>query len=121
MGVEPPGAGESDKGPAGDAQHKKAGSPKGARKCLPPAVVTVSEGEEEIVDVGVIPKPGRGRPKKPNEVNSLDPHKGSVTDGREGVCMDYGERDAILGTGGPASPGKGEGQQLVLDSGGGET
>jgi hypothetical protein len=35
----------------------------------------------------------------------------TVTDGREGVCVDPGERDAILGTGGPAPPGKGEGQQ----------
>ncbi len=46
----------------------------------------------------------------------------SVTDGREGVCADPGKRDATLGTGGPAPPlpGKG-GQQLVPDSGGGET
>jgi hypothetical protein len=58
-GVEPPGAGGSDEGPAEDAQHKKAGSQKSARKFPPPAVVTVSEGEEEIVDVGVIPKWGR--------------------------------------------------------------
>ncbi len=50
-------------------------------------------------------------------MNSLDPHKGSVTDGREGVCMDPGEKDAILGTGRPTPPGKGEGQQLVPDSG----
>jgi hypothetical protein len=45
----------------------------------------------------------------------------SVTDGRERVCADPGKRDAILGTGGPTPPGKGEGQQLVPDSGGGET
>ncbi len=44
-----------------------------------------------------------------------------VTDGREGVYVDPGERDAILGTGGPAPPGKREGQQLVPDSGGGKT
>jgi hypothetical protein len=81
VGVEPLGAGGSDEGPAGDAQHKKAGSPKGARKCLPPTVVTVPEGEEEIVDIGIIPKRGRGRPKKkkrPKEVNSPNPHKGTV-------------------------------------------
>ncbi len=47
--------------------------------------------------------------------------EGSVTGTREGVCLDPGERDTILGTGGPAPPGKGEGQQLVPDSGGGET
>ncbi len=47
--------------------------------------------------------------------------EGSVTGGREGVCLDSGERDTILGMGGPAPPGKGEGQQLVPDSGGGET
>jgi hypothetical protein len=41
----------------------------------------------------------------------------SVTDGREGVC----ERDATLGAGGPGPPGRGEKQQLVPDSGGGET
>jgi hypothetical protein len=44
-----------------------------------------------------------------------------VTDSEEGVCMDPGERDAILGTGGPGPQGKGEGQQLLPDSGGGET
>jgi hypothetical protein len=44
-----------------------------------------------------------------------------VTDSEEGVCVDPGERDAILGTGGPGPPEKGEGQQLVPDSGGGET
>ncbi len=120
-GVEPLGTGGSNEGPVGDTQHKKAGPPKGARKCLPPADVTVPEEEEEIVDVGVIPKRGRGRPKRSKEVNSMDPHKGSVTDGREGVCVDPGKRDAILGKGGPAPPGKGEGQQLVPDSGGGET
>jgi hypothetical protein len=43
-----------------------------------------------------------------------------VTDCEEGVCVDPRERDAILGTGGPGPPGKGEGQQLVPDSGGGE-
>ncbi len=48
----------------------------------------------------------------------------TVTDGREGVCADPGnpgKRDATLGTGGPAPPAKGEGQQLAPDSGGGET
>jgi hypothetical protein len=44
-----------------------------------------------------------------------------VTDSEEGVCVDPGERDAILGTGGPGPPGKGEEQQLLPDSGGGET
>jgi hypothetical protein len=44
-----------------------------------------------------------------------------VTDGREGLCADPGKRDATLGPGGPGPPGKGEGQQLVPDSGRGET
>ncbi len=35
--------------------------------------------------------------------------------------MDPGERDAILGTGRPGPSEKGKGQQLVPDSGGGET
>ncbi len=47
-----------------------------------------------------------------------------VKDCREGGCADPGnpgKRDDILGTGGPAPPGKGEEQLLVPDSGGGET
>jgi hypothetical protein len=45
-----------------------------------------------------------------------------VSDYEEGVCVDPGERETILGTGGPGPPGKGEeGQQLLPDSGGGET
>ncbi len=40
---------------------------------------------------------------------------------REGVCADPGKRDATLGAGGPGPPGKGDEQQLVPDSGGGET
>ncbi len=44
-----------------------------------------------------------------------------VTDGGEGVCVDPGEREAILGTGGPGPPEKGKGQQLAPDSGRGGT
>ncbi len=44
-----------------------------------------------------------------------------VTDGEEGVCVDPGEREAILGMGGPSPPEKGKGQQLAPDSGGGGT
>ncbi len=44
-----------------------------------------------------------------------------VMDGREGVCADPGKRDATLGAGGPGPPGRGEEQQLITDSGGGET
>jgi hypothetical protein len=44
-----------------------------------------------------------------------------VTDGEEGVCVDPGEREAILGMGGPGPPEKGKGQQLAPDSGGGGT
>ncbi len=45
----------------------------------------------------------------------------SVLNHGEGVCADPGKRDAILGIGGPDPPGKSEEQQLVPDSGGGET
>jgi hypothetical protein len=41
-----------------------------------------------------------------------------VTDSGEGVCVDPGKREAILGTGGPGPPEKGKGQQLAPDSGG---
>jgi hypothetical protein len=41
-----------------------------------------------------------------------------VTDSGEGVCVDPGEREAILGTGEPGPPEKGKGQQLAPDSGG---
>ncbi len=42
----------------------------------------------------------------------------SVTDSGEAVCVDPGERVAILGTGGPGPPENRKGQQLVPDSGG---
>jgi hypothetical protein len=42
-------------------------------------------------------------------------------DDGEGVCADPEEREASLGMGGPGPPEKGGGQQLVPDSGGGET
>jgi hypothetical protein len=45
----------------------------------------------------------------------------SVTDGGEGVCVDPGEKGAILGAGGPGPPGGGKGWQLAPDSGGEET
>jgi hypothetical protein len=41
-----------------------------------------------------------------------------VTDSEEGVCVDPGEREAILGTGEPGPPEKGKGRKLVPDSGG---
>jgi hypothetical protein len=44
-----------------------------------------------------------------------------VTDGGEGVCVDHGEKGAILEAGGPGPPGGGKGWQLALDSGGEET
>ncbi len=44
-----------------------------------------------------------------------------MTDSGEQVCVDPEEREAILGMGGPGPPGKGRGQQLAPDSGGGET
>ncbi len=46
---------------------------------------------------------------------------GGVPNYGEGVCADPGKRNATLGAGGPDPPGKSDEQQLVLDSGGGET
>jgi hypothetical protein len=43
----------------------------------------------------------------------------SVTDSGEGVCVDPGEKEAILEAGGPSPPGEGKGGQLASDSGGG--
>ncbi len=42
-----------------------------------------------------------------------------VTDGVEGVCVDPGEKEAILEAGGPGPPGGEKGGQLASDSGGG--
>jgi hypothetical protein len=103
VGVKQPYVGGFSKESEEDAQHKKVGSPKGARKCPPPAVVKVSEGEEEIVDVGVIPKRGRGRPEKSNKVNSLDPHKGSVTTIRRECAWILGKGMPFWGREGPAT------------------
>jgi hypothetical protein len=42
-----------------------------------------------------------------------------VTDSVEGVCVDSGEKEAILEAGGPGLPGGEKGGQLASDSGGG--
>jgi hypothetical protein len=39
-----------------------------------------------------------------------------VADSGEGVCVDPGEKGAILGTGGPGPPERGKGWQLAPDS-----
>ncbi len=52
------------------------------------------------------------------EVYSL---KGIVTDSKEEVCVDPGEKGAILEDGRPGPPGGGKGWQLASDSGGEET
>ncbi len=44
-----------------------------------------------------------------------------VADSGEGVCVDPGEKEAILETGGPSPPEKGKGRQLAPDSGREET
>ncbi len=44
-----------------------------------------------------------------------------VTDNEGGVCVDPGERGAILENGGPGPPERGKGWQLAPDSGGEET
>ncbi len=46
---------------------------------------------------------------------------GTVLNHGKGVCADPGKRDATLGGGGPGPPEKGSEQQLIPDSGGGET
>jgi hypothetical protein len=43
----------------------------------------------------------------------------TVTDNVEGVCVDPGEKEAILEAGGPGPPGGEKGGQLASDSGGG--
>ncbi len=45
----------------------------------------------------------------------------TVTDSGERVCVDPGEKGAILEAGGPGPPGRGKGWQLASDSGGEET
>jgi hypothetical protein len=45
----------------------------------------------------------------------------SVLNHGDGVCADPGKRDTTLGVGDPGPPGKDDEQQLVSDSGGGET
>ncbi len=40
-----------------------------------------------------------------------------VTDSVEGVCVDPGEKEAILEAGGPGPPGGGKGGVLASDSG----
>ncbi len=53
------------------------------------------------------------------DMDPPDPHKGSVTDGEEGICVDPREKEAILEAGGPGLKGGGKGGQLASDSGGG--
>jgi hypothetical protein len=92
-----------------------------------PPGIQFSDGLEEILDVGAAVRRSRGRPKKAGVVGKeelvpLDPHKGSVTDSVEEVCVDPGEMGAILeagGVGGPGPPGGGKGGQLASYSRGG--
>ncbi len=71
--------------------------------------------------MGATGKRKRGRPRKPREANSPDPHKGSVLNHEKGVCPDPGKKDATLGVGGPSPPERGSEQHLVPDSGEGKT
>jgi hypothetical protein len=91
--------------------------------------VRFSGGLEEVMDVAAAIRRGRGRPKKAENTGKQeqketvppDPHKASVTDGVEGMCVDPGEMEAILeaeGARGPGPPGGGKGRQLASDSGG---
>jgi hypothetical protein len=43
----------------------------------------------------------------------------TVTDSVEEVCVDPGEKEALLDAGGPGPPGGEKGGQLASDSGGG--
>jgi hypothetical protein len=108
-----------EKGLTEEIQHKEVDPLRDARRYPLPAVVKFSEGEEEMMDVGAVPKRGRGRSWKPDKTDHpLDPHKGSVADSGEGVCVDPGEKGAILETGGFGPSEMGKGQQLAPDSGG---
>jgi hypothetical protein len=109
--------GESEEG----IQREEPDPPTIAKRCSAPTGIRFSEGEEEMVDIGTALKRGRGRPRKLKEMDLLDPHKGSVTDSGEGVCVDPGEKGTILEAGGPGPPRGGKGWQLASDSGGEET
>jgi hypothetical protein len=116
-------AGESEE----EIQHEEPDPPTTAKACPAPTGIRFSDGVEEMVDIGSALKRGRGRPKKSKdaipsvlkEMDPPDPHNGSVTDGGEGMCVDPGEKEAILEAGGPGLPGGGKGGQLASDSGGG--
>jgi hypothetical protein len=114
-------AGESEE----EAQSEEASQQPTVETCPASPGVKFSDGLEEIVDVGAALRRGRERPRKSEVVSQLtqrdtdppDSHKGSVTDGAEGVCVDPGEKGAILEAGEPGPPGGGKGRQLTSDSG----
>jgi hypothetical protein len=108
---------EPKRRPDQEAKHKETGPQRGARRQAQAVIITAPEGKEEIKDMGAAVKWRRGRPRKPKETNSPDPHKGSVPNYGEEVCVDPGKRDTTLGAGGPGPPGKSDEQQLVPDSG----
>jgi hypothetical protein len=69
-----------------------------------------------MTDMGATLKRGRGRPRTSDNMDPSDPHKGSVADNGEVVCVDPGEKGAILENGGPSPSERGKGRQLAPDS-----
>jgi hypothetical protein len=118
-------AGESEE----EIQHEGLDPLTTAKACPAPIGIKFSDEVEEMVDIGAALKRGRGRPKKSKDaipplqkgMDPPDPHKGSVTDSGKEVCVDPGEKEAILEAGEPGPPGGGKGGQLASHSGGGET
>ncbi len=111
-------AGEEATGPA--IKLKKVISRKKAGKQARTIIVTMPKEEAEMVDLGARPKK-RGRPRKTPNVDPPDPHKGSVLDPKEGVCVDPVDRVAILGRGGPDPHSRDRERQLAPDKGSGKT
>ncbi len=103
-----PQSGETVRVPKGEVQSKEPDPPTSTKTSPGPVSIRVSEGEEEMVDVGAALRQGRGRPEKPREIDPPDPRKRSVTDSKEGMCVDPGEKGAILDARGPGPPPEGE-------------
>jgi hypothetical protein len=118
---DPPGTKEVKGKRTQKTRHKKINPRKRAGKQTRTIVITVPTKSEEIKDAGTTAKRKRGRPKKLQKTDSLDPRKGCVLDPAKGVCTDPRRGDAILGVGGPGPPKGDNEHQLSSDRGGEET